>query len=91
MNWPAIDTGVFDRNGMCSPSLWGLPTVYIVVGEFVTCPCCGELSNAVTTRRRNTAYNGSMEECNYLESCEVCMELDNEYNAERLAEYFNSR
>jgi hypothetical protein len=69
--------------------LQGFPTVFIVCGEYVTCPCCGELSNTVSRRRRNTQYCQMLDECNWLEACEVCMEQDDEYNADRWEEYYN--
>ena len=53
------------------------------------CPCCGDCSGTVERRRRNTAYVD--DECNFLNSCQECKDLDDEQFAELWAEYYAGR
>lgn len=53
------------------------------------CPICGSLSDSVARRHRNTAYVD--EESNYLTACRECQDRDDEYFAERWAEYYSGR
>lgn len=71
------------------PELWIYPDVTIICGEYITCPCCGAMANTVARRRRNTQYCKSLDECNYLTACEACMQYDDEYNADRWADYYS--
>jgi len=57
--------------------------------EESVCPCCNQQAFDVRKRRRNTAYLDEL--LNWIICCGECFERDNEYYAERWAEYYGSR
>jgi len=55
--------------------------------EVKECVCCGKTGPDVKRRHRNTQYVD--EESNYLTACRECQDMDDEYFAERWAEYYS--
>lgn len=54
-------------------------------GKIGDCPICGMIG-IVERRPRNTRYEDP--ESNVIECCELCYEMDNDYNTERWLEYY---
>ena len=55
----------------------------------MTCPFCGQESNDVEIRHRNTSYQE--EPLNYRDSCLRCWEADYSYYQDLWDEYYKSR
>lgn len=58
------------------------------MGEMIgKCKYCNKIKWSIKKRERNTAYVDT--KANYLKACKDCQKRDDEYFAERWAEYYS--
>lgn len=64
---------------------------WVFCAKLWRCPCCGRRALTIDRRHRLTAYCKTLDDCNYLISCEACFYRDYQEMSDLWDEYWKSR